>query len=85
MKRIGIALILCVIMILVISIVGVSCGNGADNRAIVRIAPCDSQRTNENYKLRYRIIYDDSTSRDEWVQVTKAEYDSYEALKNSGG
>ena len=37
------------------------------------------------YQLKYRTIYDDLTFKDEWVDVSKAEYDEYEKIKNSGG
>lgn len=44
-----------------------------------------TEKHEAEYKLKYRTIYDDLTCKDEWISVSKAEYDEYEELKNSGG
>lgn len=83
MKKASRILIFCIILIAILAVIGVSCG--ADRRTVIKIAPCDSRQINESYELKYKIIYDDLTTSDEWVNVTKDEYDYYEKLKNSGG
>ena len=83
MRKAGIITIICIILIAVIAVIGVSCG--ADRRTVIKIAPCDSRQINESYELKYKIIYDDLTTSDEWVNVTKDEYNYYERLKNAGG
>lgn len=80
MRKASIITIVCIILILIISIIGVSCNNRT--RVVIKKAACES---NAVYQLKYRTIYDDLTFKDEWVDVSKAEYDEYEKIKNSGG
>ena len=79
-KRICAVIILFIVLITAISVIGVSCEQ--NTRTAVKKAPCDSKI---EYKLRYRTIYNDLTGKDEWVTVSKTEFDKYENIKNNGG
>lgn len=114
-RKASIITIVCIILILIISIIGVSCNNRT--RVVIKKAACESRyvkayedvvtdyeykydfvngslrllpnthtaKHKAVYQLKYRTIYDDLTFKDEWVDVSKAEYDEYEKIKNSGG
>lgn len=75
-------LIIAIFIVFIILLIVNTLSCGTEDHKVVKRAACESK---VEYKLFYRTIYDDLTGKEEWVTVSKAEYDKYKANENRGG